>query len=349
MYCSHWWLKAGAVLLLGITSMVRAGVRYAIEDLGTYGQVTDSSYGYALNNEGQAVGWGGAYGLLFSGGNVTLVPPIVIGNVSTDINDAGEIVGNVDAGYIYSGGIVTSTGMSAASAINNKGQVLGVLAGGAAGGGQVAALYSQGRLTPLSVPGATASWGNDLNDAGHAVGFSTLSQGGSYDTPEAAFLYDGTLHVLPTLGGDVAIAWGINDKDQVVGASTTALTRNAPVHAFIYAGGKMSDLGDIGEGLINAKINNNGQAIFWARRTTGDGFLLYSNGTLTDVRNLIEPGSGWDLLAVNDINDAGQIIGWGGNASGIFHALLLNPVPDPATPWLPAVLTISLVRRRKPS
>ena len=51
---------------------------------------------------------------------------------------------------------------------------------------------------------------------------------------------------------------------------------------------------------------------------------------MLDLNTLIAPGSGWILTEARDINDRGQIVGYGQTTQGT-RAFLLTPVPEPAT------------------
>ena len=44
---------------------------------------------------------------------------------------------------------------------------------------------------------------------------------------------------------------------------------------------------------------------------------------MTDLNDLLPGGSGWVLLQARDINNAGQIVGWG-TLNGTFRAYLLE-------------------------
>ncbi len=67
--------------------------------------------------------------------------------------------------------------------------------------------------------------------------------------------------------------------------------------------------------------------------TTGSAVshaFLYSEGVWTDLNSFLPPGSGWQLTVAMDINNSGQIVGWG-NIAGQTHAFIMTPtiVPEP--------------------
>jgi hypothetical protein len=55
---------------------------------------------------------------------------------------------------------------------------------------------------------------------------------------------------------------------------------------------------------------------------------LYEEGNVLDLNTLIPSNSGWELIEARDINDQGQIVGWG-VIHGATHAYLLHPTDLP--------------------
>ena len=160
---------------------------------------------------------------------------------------------------------------SAATAINDKGQVVGISgACGTAVGGFSAAhavMWDKGRTIHLGNLGGVA-WNMPMaiNERGDVVGFSNVSAGDGAAFNAQAFRWTRgrgieSLGVLP--GDALSQALGINDKGQIVGLSCTA--GFASCRAFLYERGVMRDLNDLLSGnyadhLYTANdINNDGQ------------------------------------------------------------------------------------------
>src|ERR1039458_2227867 len=110
---------------------------------------------------------------------------------------------------------------SAASGINNNGQVVG--GAGTTSGPDHAFLYSGGIMSDLGAWGGSESDAYAINNNGQVVGAFYVNGNICY-----AFLYSGgvmtNLGTLP--GGTYSLAFGVNDSGQVVGdanASSTGL------------------------------------------------------------------------------------------------------------------------------
>jgi len=77
--------------------------------------------------------------------------------------------------------------------------------------------------------------------------------------------------------------------------------------------------------------------------------FLWDRGSIWDLGSLIPAGSGWDYLEIGqEINEAGQIVGWG-VIGGQRHAFLMSPapIPEPCTVLLFGAGLLALVRRRR--
>ena len=137
-----------------------------------------------------------------------------------------------------------------------------------------------------------------------------------------------TMEDLGTLGGGDSEAQDINDLFQIAGFSQTAATE---IRAFIKDGTQaMQDLGTLGGNNSRAfAINNNEQIVGDSEISPGIvRAMLYESNQMYDLNEMISSDSGWTLIEAHDINDQGQIVGWG-IVNGATHAFLLHPASLP--------------------
>jgi probable HAF family extracellular repeat protein len=315
-----------------------------------------------MNNAGQVVGEAysspGEYAFLYSGGTMSsLGTPGGTFAEALGINDSGQVAGEgttasgISRAFLYANGKMTVLGTlggteSHAYAINRTGQVAG--AADTASGALHAALFYNGTVTDLGTPpGAKSTSAEAINDNGQAVGQADLGDGRFH-----AVLYEGgqvtDLGALPG-GGSLSEATGINNVGQIVGSSDYQSDRNFQ-HAFLYSNGTMADLGTFPGGSYSRAIgiNDLGQIVGTSDDGTGPSrpFLL-DGGVMTDLNDLLTPGSPWLLSDVIAINDHGQILCAGRTSSVLSHAIVLTPVPEPASLVLLGIVGAGIILPRR--
>src|SRR6266480_655710 len=334
--------KSGVVRVLALTLMFFIGAlltavpRSSAEppeppflDLGTLPADTMSGAS-AVNEAGQVVGWSqGSYpdpihAFLWENGTMTDLGTLGGSTAQAyDINDKGQVVGvsstssGLNHAFLWQAGTMTDLGTlggpdSYAYGLNNRGDVVGWTTG--ASGRPRAFLWSNGSMSDIGTLGGDAAEAWDINDAGQIVGDSE-----AFGLSHAFLWEDGTMTDLETLGGirGLSGAYGINEAGQVVGYSYTQ--SYGMEHAFLWEDGTMTDLG-AREGYTSRAfaISDVGQVV----GTSNGHDLLWENGTMRDLGN----------TNAFDVNDEGQIVGWGLARSGQFTAVLwTTPFPPPLT------------------
>jgi probable HAF family extracellular repeat protein len=233
------------------TSAVDIGasiVPYEAIDLGTLSDGR-SALATAINDNGQVVGWSDNPPRAFLWENGVMIDLGTLGGAysrPTDINDAGQIVGQSTTAeghwhpFLWSDGVMTDLHPGAPNfnpypspRVNNSGQV--IWSDYPVGVSDTKDLphpflWSNGVLTDLLGRAGSAL---GINDRGQVVGGSTFDR--------LAYVWDnGTLQFLPSLGG-TARAYGINNRGQIRGSSQTASPTIG--HAVMWEDGQITDLG----------------------------------------------------------------------------------------------------------
>jgi probable HAF family extracellular repeat protein len=315
--------------------------------------------GVALTPDLYGVGFRtGPYGLGLGGSSL-----LGLNTQATGINASGQVTGKVLIGSTSVGHAFRT---SATGIVSDPGTDLGVFAGGLSSegwginsNGQVtgSALLPSGnshafRTTATGLvsdpgadlgvlPGAVVSFGRAINDSGHVVGISTFpgfteANGGTgtahaFRTTATGLVSDPGAD-LGTLGGTVSSAYGINAAGEVVGASKDTAGH---LHAFrTTPTGLVSDPGtDLGVfpgGTQSSATAINAQGVIVGSGDIAGGAshaFVYTD-QMSDLNNLITPGTGWTLRNAYGINDDGWITGEASMTGGGYRGYLLIPIVD---------------------
>lgn len=352
----RFWLAVPAIAL---SLNVWAGPTYTVINLGTLGAESEA---LAISNNGYIVGdsYDPAQQLratLFTPGAAPSAFQVFSSQTlfsrAFGINDSGHAVGIAVAPAPLSDCCIHATlftpsgppvdlgtlggSSSTAFGINNAGQVIGI---SSTSGDQnnFATLFSA-NASPVSLGaiGNQYSVAFAINDVGQAVGYSGVNQQFSFAT-------------LFNIGGNpvflgMGAALGINNSGQIVGTSSE--TRHATLFS---ANGAPVDLGTLSGSTSTARaINESGLIVgdaVLAGNAVAHAAIFSTSGSPIDLNDLIDPLSGWELMYASDVNDAGQIIGFG-VIGGQYRAFLATPVPEPGTLALIAIGLISVRRRTK--
>lgn len=356
-------LKHAAILLAGIcATSIPAAASADWIITGTLVGIFESSL--SINNSGQVAG---SVALPYGTGYVThafVTGPNGVGmtdfgtlggynSMAYGINDSGQVAGFSElAGGSFHAFITGANGVgvtdlgtplpgiwyaSAAYGINNSGQVAGFFT--VPGGGHAFITGANGvGMTDLGALGGNGGSGAiAINNFGQVAGDTSIAGSGFLHAfitgPNGVGMID-----LGALDGMDSRASDINDSGQVVGGSSA--------HAFITGanGAGMIDLGTLGGTISGATgINNSGQVVgfSYTADNTPHSFL-YRNGVMTDL-DLLAPviAAGWSGLVASDINDLGQIVGYG-IRNGAQQMFLLQDIPTSAVPE-PETYTMLLV------
>ena len=313
---------------------------FELIDVGTL-HPTGTSRNGGLNHRGEVTGTATApngmseHAFLFSGGALTDLGTVGgLYSWGNAVDDSGSVVGYSAAGPVelhayrwVAGSMVDehvgSEGFSRANDVTPQGAVVGVHSGFFDGGIQTTYRgYFAFGATLLVIPsfGGTESQALAVNARGQATGFARTDQG-----QLRAFLWDysGAMTDLGDLGDGMAQGSDINLHGDVVGFSRVL---GGDTHAFLHDGTSMIDLGTLGGPTSRANgLNDFGTIVGAAEDATGQQrAVIWSQGRLRDLNDLIEPGSGWLLTGAGDVNALDEISGTG-KFDGQQRAYLLRP------------------------
>jgi len=266
-----------------------------------------------------------------------------------DVNALGQVVGALAVGqgqhaFFYDGVAFNDIGTlgganSVAWRINDSGTIVGT---SDTVGASQGFSYAGGVMTGL----AGTRTASDISNTGLITGTAYLPNNMGEEVWRAYSWNNGVLTNLGNLAG--ADEWssegnGINSAGQVAGTAQVEGLPGAPTQPFLYSGGVMQDLGNLGGIYSNAwAINELGQVVGSVGVAPNGGLpyiwhaFLYSGGVLQDLGTIIEDG----LSSAYDINNLGEAVGRAdteNGARGVLYAngniTLLESLIDPVDGW----------------
>ena len=234
----------------------------------------------------------------------------VVGASTTDVFGAARAIRWDDGRLRNLGAVGGGTyASSAAYGINERGDIVGQSTVNRFDPPH-AVLHRDGALTDLGTGYGAGSFSRAwaINEGGLVVGERARRQ----SSPVRAFLLrDGRFRDLGTLGGvgtefgTSSVAYGLNDRGQVVGA---AQPPTGPLHAFLWERGAMTDLGTLGgdEDATEAlDINEGGQVVGFSPVPSGATHAFrWTDGVMRDLGTL-----GGGTSAAYGVNASGDVVG----------------------------------------
>ena len=335
-----------------------AEIAYQVRDIGIASRY--ASYA-AINNKGQTLAWfyrdeaNDLTAVRFDDGN-TVYDDIPFYPI---MNDAGQLISSAavknemgqyvirvwDHGAVRD---VVNLGDETATvwSINSLGQFTATIGNDLKRRAVIGDL--DGNLTDLgTLDGAYLSQ-MFINDRGEVGGLTyriaVNEDGVEYaDFAGGFYFQDGAIREIGTLGGYYTFPRDINNKGQLVGASSIV---SVDLRAFVYSSDEgMRDLGMGSFGVATA-INNHGVIVGQEDRTfiTESGTYTSQAGFVYDpaygkrwLEDLLPPNSSWRFLDLFDVNDADQIAAVVYRNDELPRAVILTPVPEPGTALLMTV------------
>jgi probable HAF family extracellular repeat protein len=166
----------------------------------------------------------------------------------------------------------------------------------------------------------------DINNLDQVVGWLKATQ----SSPARAFLWENGVRTnLGALAsGASSFAEAINDHGVIVGRSDIDTTGNG-TRAFRWQNGVMQALPSLGGLKASAMaINNDGTIAGWSNDTQGrTRAVIWRNGQIVDLNDLIPPDSGWVLESARGIGARDAVVGIG-RLNGVPRGFFLKPPLD---------------------
>jgi probable HAF family extracellular repeat protein len=256
------------------------------------------------------------------------------------INAAGQVAGYSDGqAFLYTGGLMRRlvdllpaghgwSQLYEAIDINDAGQITG--RGFHNTLGNRAFLF-----TPASgsTPATIVAFGTSSNTYPQWINASGQVAGRDFSNGDRVFLYTpgpsgGSFALMTGFGGTSSYPADLNDAGQVVGYSY--LAGNNSYHPFLYSGGQSTDLDPAATYSQATAISNNGTVLGYA-----NGPVLYRAGTVRRLADLMT-GCDWSPSWAYDINNSGQIVGYGSQSGVGSRSFLMTPASSQTATTLTA-------------
>lgn len=349
-----------ALMLMGAPALAQ---QYELVDLGTLGgslssatDITEGGLisGYASTRQGvkRAVIWVDGQIIELGAPDGHVVAEAVAANEAGQVAVTGEDSNWTHMAYLWEAGQWTALGTlpghtnSIAEGIDETGHVVGRSFIPGQSSNTRGFVWDSGVLTDLSTLGLN-SYAYGVGPDGPIVGSARVDIGGGLSHSRAVAWHDGVIEDLGVLAGeDESQASAVNANGDVAGTSwhIIPVQFTSAYQATLWrANGEIVDLGltpalrlACVDGFpfwtVNRAygVNVHGDVVGHAHCAASGGAkaaFVWRDGVNHNLNTLVANLDGWDLLSARDINDAGQIVGFGlPPGSNRLRAFLLEPI-----------------------
>ncbi len=279
-------------------------------------------------------------------GQAMVTLPMIPGTVdmqAEDINGVGQIVGWAKTGageylaFLRSGGVTevleTPAGFAGSKAwsVNDAGIVVGESYQPDA---PEATVWVGGVPTQI-LPAVSSSRAADINEANHVVGWMGVVPTFQSDA-YALNLDTGELTNLGHLPDGTGAATAINECGDIVGFGIAEQSDGSTItRAIVWAGGSMQVLEPLPGFMRSAAndINDEGVVVGQCWKTAASSnastAFVWRDGVMSDLNDLLLPGSGLELQLAQAIDSEGRITGYATDSRNDDVAVRLTPVKPP--------------------
>lgn len=257
------------------------------------------------------------------GTGLTELPSPGVASTGLRVNNAGEVAGSVELddgtehAAVWRGGEMVDLGTlpggtnSRANDINNRSEVTGWSeVASPAGTVEVHAfLWSAASMRDLGTLGGSGSGAAAINDCGDITGGSTTADGKQH----GVLWTEGKIIDLGPDGTGPMLAMDVNVRQQVVGGEGPS-SPGSNGKLWLWENGQSRALIPGDYSIYSATINAAGDiAGSWAGIDQPGGGFFIQGGKVYDLypRLFHGPERKFNVGAAEDLNDAGDIVGWG--------------------------------------
>ena len=326
IYSPNSWQNLGLARWLCVSALMLVAAAQAGEFQYTAAVLEQPEEAYSvvpfgINAAGDVVGWVAISGepirgCLWRAGHTDMIilptPPGENGFYARDISDGRIIAGGYESGSAWTFshgkynflGNLPGTGSAEAKGVNEFGDAVGTADPNAMLNFQ--AFYYDAATDEIVQMAPYPSRGSDINDAGQATGY--------HGTTAFRYTLDGGLEDLGPLSFIYSFTVGsaINQAGDVVGGADD-VTSDAS-RAFIYTDAEgMQEIPAIG--IINQAwgLNDLGVVVGSSEQTgfADQGWVWSAETGIQMLADIIDPSAHLGIISATDINNDGQIIGYG--------------------------------------